>query len=65
MSAIESVANVVVGYGLAVTVQILLFPPILGVAVSLESNLLIGAAFTLVSLARSYALRRVFERFRV
>jgi hypothetical protein len=31
---------------------------------SLQDNLAIGAAFVGVSLIRSYALRRVFERWR-
>jgi hypothetical protein len=60
-SAVESVANVVVGYGVAVLVQVAIFP-LFGVRLTLNQNLVIGAIFTLVSLARSYALRRMFER---
>ena len=64
MSLVEAVANVVVGYGVAVATQILIFP-ILGLHMTLEQNLKLGAAFTLVSIARSFALRRLFERIRV
>ena len=64
MSLVESVANVIVGYGVAVVTQILIFP-IFGLHTTLAQNLKIGAAFTLVSLARSFALRRLFERIRV
>lgn len=60
MSAVESVANVLVGYGIAVTAQVLVFP-LFGLHASLGDNLAIGAVFTVVSLARSYALRRVFN----
>ena len=35
-----------------------------GLQATLGQNLAIGAIFTVVSLARSYVLRRVFEAFR-
>lgn len=60
MSFLESCVNVAVGYGVAVAAQVAIFP-LFGIRVSLTDNLLIGVAFTLVSLARSYALRRVFN----
>ncbi len=64
MSLVESIANVVVGFGIAVLTQIAIFP-IFGLHVSLADNLVIGLVFTFVSIARSFALRRVFEGFRV
>ncbi|WP_353429098.1 DUF7220 family protein [Paracoccus denitrificans] len=63
MSLAESVANVIVGYGVAVVTQILIFP-IFGLHTTLAQNLKIGAAFTVMSIARSFALRRVFEALR-
>lgn len=60
MSAIEAVTNVAVGFGLAVAVQLLTFPAF-GLQASLPQSLGLGAVFTLVSLARSYLLRRVFD----
>lgn len=60
MSLIESCANVAVGYLVALAAQLIVFP-LLGIAVSLSQNVLIGAIFTAVSLARSYALRRFFN----
>jgi hypothetical protein len=59
-SFFESCVNVVVGYSVAVLAQVLVFP-LFGIRVSLADNLLIGVVFTVVSLARSYALRRVFN----
>ena len=64
MSLVESLANVAVGYGIAVLTQIAVFP-FFGLHVSLADNLVMGAVFTIVSIARSFALRRVFEEFRV
>lgn len=64
MSMVESIANVVVGYGMAVTTQILIFPSF-GLHTTLEQDLKMGAVFTLVSIARSFTLRRVFEARRL
>lgn len=63
MSFVESVANVIVGYGVAVVTQILIFP-IFGLHTTLAQNLKMGAVFTVVSIARSYVFRRLFERWR-
>ena len=63
MSAVESVANVAIGYGVAVATQAAVFP-LFGVHASTADHLAIGAIFTAVSLARSYLLRRVFNRMR-
>ena len=64
MSLVESVANVVVGYGVAVVTQILIFP-VFGLHTTLAQNLKMGAVFTVVSIARSFALRSVFEQLSV
>ena len=64
MSLIEAIANVAVGYFLAVAAQMAVFP-IFGLRASLSQNLAIGGLFTTISLARSYALRRPFEVIRI
>ena len=61
MSAAESVANVAIGYGIALITQVVVFGA-LQIPVSLEQNLCIGVVFTVVSLVRSYLLRRFFNR---
>ena len=63
MALVEAVANVVVGYGLAILIQLLVFP-VFGIDVTLGENLAIGSVFIVVSMARSYVLRRLFERIR-
>ena len=62
-SLIEAITNVAVGYALAVLTQIVVFPWF-GLKVSLNDNLAIGAIFVIISLLRSYALRRLFEHWR-
>ncbi|MCE8540272.1 hypothetical protein KBY27_22635 [Ruegeria pomeroyi] len=64
MSLVEAMANVIVGYGVAVVTQILIFP-IFGLHTTLAQNLSMGGIFTIVSIARSFALRRLFETIRL
>ena len=64
MSVVEAATNVAVGYGLAVTMQVLVFP-LFGLHASLADNLMIGAVFTVTSIARSFSLRGLFESIRV
>ena len=64
MSLVESIVNVIVGYGVAVATQVLIFPSF-GAHVTLAQNLKISAAFTLISICRSFTLRRVFEAIRM
>ena len=63
MSLVEAVANVIVGYILAVLLQLAAFP-LFGIETSVGDHLGLAALFTATSLARSYALRRLFEALR-
>ena len=60
-SFLESCINVAIGYGVALLSQILVFP-LFGIHIPLSSNIAIGAIFTVISIARSYAVRRVFNK---
>ena len=64
MSLIEAIANVVVGYGIAVLTQLVVFPWF-GLPAHLDDALAIGGIYTGISLARGFALRRLFEWLRV
>jgi hypothetical protein len=64
MSVVEAVTNIVVGYGLAVLTQIIVFP-MFGLSMTLEQNLKIGIIFTSLSIALSFVLRRAFELVQV
>ena len=63
MSLVEAATNVIVGYGLAIATQIVVFPWF-GIEVTLKKHFAIGLVFMAVSLARAYLLRRLFEAFR-
>lgn len=63
MSVTEAITNVLVGYCLAILVQIVVFP-VFGLPVTPSQALGIAVIFSLVSVLRSYALRRMFERSR-
>jgi len=60
-SIIESITNVAIGYGVAVLSQIAIFP-LFDIYVSVSDNLLIGVWFTVISIVRSYVVRRWFTR---
>ena len=64
MSLVEAVVNVVVGYGVAVVTQILIFP-MFGLHTTLAQNLQMGGVFTGISICRSFLFRRLFENLRV
>lgn len=58
-SLIESITNILVGYGVAITSQLIIFP-LFDIHITLTDNLMIGFWFTLISLIRSYLIRRWF-----
>lgn len=62
-SLVEAAANVIVGYLLAVGMQIIVFP-VFGIRIPLSDQLAIALAFAAVSLIRAYVPRRLFETFR-
>jgi len=57
----ESITNVIIGYMVALVSQILIFP-IVGVDASIDQKLVIGVYFTIISLLRSYLVRRYFNK---
>ena len=63
-SLMESTASLVVGLLINLGGQYVIFP-ILGIAVSLAEHLWITVFFTCLSLARSYAFRRIFNHLTV
>ena len=64
MSLIEAATNVVVGYVLAIATQLLVFPWF-SIKATLQEHLVIGLIFVTISLARSYALRWLFDTIAV
>ena len=60
-SLIEAFVNIMVGYWLNVTANFLIFP-LFGWQLTLGDSMALGMAYTLISLGRSYGLRRLFNR---
>ena len=61
-SALEAVVNVLVGFGLSVGANQVLISW-LGYPIRLDQSLGLGLIFTVLSLVRSYTLRRLFNHF--
>jgi hypothetical protein len=57
----ESAANVAIGYSIAIVSQLVIFP-IVGVNATFSQNIKIGFYFTVVSLIRSFLIRRFFNK---
>ena len=60
-SLIESFTNILIGYTTALLSQLAIFP-LFDINIPLSDNLLIGLYFTLISLVRSYVIRRYFNK---
>ena len=63
-SGVEALANVAIGYGIAVGAQMVIFP-LFDVHLQHSQHFLMGGLFTIVSLVRSYVLRRVFNQLHI
>jgi hypothetical protein len=64
MSWLESLINIAVGFGISLAAQ-MFFLPLLGVAIDFQQNLFFALIMTVISLLRSYILRRVFEALHI
>ena len=62
-SFIESVSNVVIGFIINVIANLLVLP-LFGFYTNLAEASGMGVIFTIISLTRSYTLRRLFNRIR-
>lgn len=61
-SAIEALANVAIGYLVSVAANLVVLPAY-GYPVSTRDGFAIGLVFTMISLVRSFALRRFFNAY--
>ncbi len=59
-SLTEALINIAIGYNVALLTQILVFPAF-GIHVELQTDIAITLVFTVVSLVRSYSVRRLFN----
>ena len=61
-SAIETVAGVAIGFVVSLVASVKVFP-LFGHSFTLEENIAITIIFTVLSVARGYAVRRLFNRW--
>jgi hypothetical protein len=64
MSFLETTLSTAIGFAVALATQILVFP-LFGFSPSISENLLITVIFTVVSVARGFLLRRLFEALHI
>lgn len=57
----EAMVNVIIGLVISTIANHIILPATLGVTPTLAQNIVIGVAFTVISLVRSYTLRRLFN----
>jgi hypothetical protein len=60
-SLMEALTNTVIGLVISTIANHIILPLTLGVTPTLAQNVVIGLAFTAISIARSYTLRRMFD----
>ncbi len=59
-SLFEALINTCIGFGINYTANLLIFP-LFGLHISLANNFLMGMLYTMISVVRSYAIRRWFN----
>ncbi len=64
MSWVETCLNTAVGFGISLAAQIY-FLPLLGVQIAFHQNLMFAVIMTVISIARGFILRRLFEAFHI
>lgn len=57
----EAIINVIVGFSINMLLNFSVFP-LFGWHISLQQNLMLGVVYTVVSIVRSYVLRRFFNK---
>lgn len=60
-SFVESCVNTFIGFAINFAANWYLLPLVFGIRVTLHDNLILGALFTIISVARSYVIRRFFN----
>lgn len=64
MSFLESAINIAVGFGISLGAQ-MVFLPMLGVPINHAQNFIFACIMTVISLCRSFLLRRIFEALHI
>jgi len=59
-SLIEAFVNILIGYGINFTANMFIFP-LFGMHISMRNNFILGLIYTVISVIRSYTIRRFFN----
>jgi hypothetical protein len=57
----EALTNIAIGLGISTAANQVFIPLATGHALTLRSNVALGVIYTIISLVRSYAIRRAFN----
>ena len=60
-SLTEAVSNVAIGFGVALSSQLIIYP-LYDIHISFTKNVSLTCVFTVISILRSYVVRRFFNR---
>lgn len=60
-SLVEALSNTVIGFAINYTANLVILPLFFGHSISLAANFGMGLIYTVISVARSYVLRRWFN----
>ena len=63
-SITESIINVIIGFGINFMANMLIFP-LFGWAINIKQNITLGIIYTIISICRSYFLRRIFNKIMI
>ena len=63
LSIIEAITNTIAGLATSFVIQLIIYP-ILKIDVTLNQNIIITIVFFIVSILRSYLLRRLFNKIK-
>lgn len=61
-SLIEALTNVLIGLGISFTSNYFIFP-LFGWEISVSQNITLGIIYTIISVIRSYTIRRFFNSY--
>ena len=59
-SLLEAFVNIAIGYTVAIFSQLMIFP-LFGIHIALSEHLIIGIYFTIISIVRTYLIRRYYN----
>lgn len=62
-SLIEALINTAIGFGINFTANLIILPLFGFTSLTVQTNLVIGVVYTLISVVRSYVVRRWFNAY--